>query len=316
MAGKEIYLGIDIGGTYIKFATVYGSGRVGARGIIPTLPRAGLRSAFHRVRSALPFLLHAKEELRAVGIGCAGLVDAKRGVLVASPNLRPWEGSRLRATARNVFKLPVVVDNDAAAAAYGEYVRGSGKGCECFICITLGTGVGGGIVIGGELLRGANNFTAEIGHITISENGPKCTCGNRGCLEAFVGASALVGRAREEMRSRRGRILGKKSWARREVLSPRVLARAAAEGDGIARMVFAEAGARLGCAAATLANIFNPEVIAVTGGVAGAFEFMEGSLRRELEKRAFAATANVKVTRALLGKDASMIGAALLAAAG
>jgi glucokinase len=222
----------------------------------------------------------------------------------------------LRATARNVFKLPVVVDNDAAAAAYGEYVRGSGKGCECFICITLGTGVGGGIVIGGELLRGANNFTAEIGHITISENGPKCTCGNRGCLEAFVGASALVGRAREEMRSRRGRILGKKSWARREVLSPRVLARAAAEGDGIARMVFAEAGARLGCAAATLANIFNPEVIAVTGGVAGAFEFMEGSLRRELEKRAFAATANVKVTRALLGKDASMIGAALLAAAG
>jgi glucokinase len=310
---RPVYLGVDIGGTNTKLAIVSASGRVFSRAVIATLPRHGSEVAFKRIKGVLPFLMSGTQELMGVGVGCAGLVDREKGRLISSPNLPKWNHTPLRKIAKEALGVPAVIDNDAAAAAYGEYVKGVGKGCTCFICITLGTGVGGGVVIGGKMLRGASNFAGEIGHVTIDESGPSCACGNRGCLEAYVGAGALVRSAREKMKTKRGRILGRSVKADTPTLSPRVITEAAVRGDRIAKEVLDEAAGHLGSAIASLVNIFNPQVVAVGGGVAGAFHIMKPRLEKEVYKRSFVAPmTELKIVRALLGNDASTTGAAMM----
>jgi glucokinase len=311
---RRTFIGIDIGGTNIEIAAVGVSGRLLARESIPSNPERGPKDAFVRVAEALPRLLGKRRALTAAGVGCAGLVDPTRGKLHASPNLPSWRNAPLGRIARRHLGVYTVVDNDANAAAYGEYVCGSGRGTRTFICITLGTGVGGAVVLDGRLLRGRENFAGEIGHMTICETGPRCKCGNRGCLEAYLGSDALLDDAMKRLETKRSRYLSKWVASRTRPFTPKTLAEAAGGGDRIARAVFAEAGSHLGTAMASLINIFNPDAIAVAGGVANSFDLMRADTEKAIRQRAFRESSRaVKVAQAELGTDAAAVGAALLA---
>jgi len=308
-----MFVGIDIGGTNIKIVALGKRDRVVGGQSIPSNVQRGPSDAFSRIASAVSTLVGDASVLEAAGVACAGLVDPVKGRLHSSPNLLAWENAPLSRIARAHLGVHTVIENDANAAAYGEYFRGCGRGLGTFVCITLGTGVGGAIVIDGRLVRGSRNYAGEIGHTTISENGPRCHCGNRGCVEAYLGAYALIRETRRKLRARRSRYLTR--WVNEgRSLTPKLIAEAASAGDSIARDVFAEAGAHLGTAMANLINIFNPDVIAVAGGVAKGFHLMKPRMDEEIRKRAFPESSRVaRVARARLGTDAAAIGAALLA---
>lgn len=308
---KDTFAGIDIGGTNIKLALTDSSGRVIASRSIPTDAAKGPRDAFDRIAAALGDLA-AKREVRAAGVACAGLFNRKTGRLHSSPNLPAWRNAPLERIARSRLGVYTVVDNDANAAAYGEYFRGCGRGRGTLICITLGTGVGGGIVIDGRPLRGSRNFAGEIGHATICETGPRCRCGSRGCLEAYLGAYALVRETRSKLRRGKSRYLSR--WVEEGCrLTPKLIADAAARGDRAAREVFEEAGAHLGTALANLINIFNPDLIAIGGGVAQGFHLMRPRIEEEVRRRAFPESRRAaRIVRARLGTEAAAVGAALL----
>ncbi|MCI0450790.1 MAG: ROK family protein, partial [Candidatus Latescibacteria bacterium] len=250
------WIGIDIGGTNIKIATVSVSGEVLERGVVETRQGDGPVPAFRAIHDAARYLA-GRRSIGGVGIGCAGLIDAHRGILRESPNLPAWRGAPLARIARTHFRLPVRLENDATSAALGEsFVRGE-RGRD-LVFITLGTGVGGGIVAGGRVVRGATGFGGEIGHMTVDPNGPACRCGSRGCLEAYAGAYGIVRAAREAAQSR-GRTRGPlaRRLSGRDVCARDVLD-AARRGDPVGRAAARVVGEHLGLAIASLLNVLNP----------------------------------------------------------
>ena len=309
----RLFLGIDIGGTNIKLLVLDSRGREVVHGSIPSHADRSPRDAFSRIASEVSSLGVGRKALIAAGVACAGLVDPVKGRLHSSPNLPAWQNAPLSRIASEYIGVHTIVDNDANAAAYGEYYRGCGRGRGTLVCITLGTGVGGAIVTEGRLLRGSRNFAGEIGHMTLCETGPRCHCGNRGCLEAYLGAYALVREARRLLARRRSRYLGR--WVESgQELTPRLIAEAASSGDRIALRVFEEAATHLGIAVANVVNIFNPDVVAIAGGVAQGFHLMKPRVQDEMRKRAFPESSRVaRIMRARLGTRAAAIGSALLA---
>jgi glucokinase len=299
------YLGVDIGGTNIKIAAVGPGGRVRARGVIDTAAGEGAARAFARIHTAARTLAGAAG-VDAVGIGCAGLVDGHSGVLRASPNLRAWEGVPLLRLARRHFSVPVTIENDATSAAFGEsFVRGA-RGRN-LVAITLGTGVGGGIVADGQVVRGASGFAGEFGHMTLDPAGPRCHCGRRGCVEAYAGAYAIVAAVRRAVRQRRGKV---------PPTDARAVFDAARAGDAVCRAAVRAAGEHLGIAIASILDALNPSVVVIAGGVAGAFDLLEPHVRRAVAVHAFPHTAAAAtIERSRLGNDAAVVGAAMLARA-
>jgi glucokinase len=299
MAGMKPYLGIDIGGTNIKLATVSPTARVLERGLVETRAPEGAARAFARIHAAARTL--GRDGIAGVGIGCAGLFDERRGVLTASPNLKTWQGTKLAALASKHFSVPILIQNDATVAAYGESVVRGPRGRN-LVLITLGTGVGGGIVADGRIVRGASGFGGEIGHIVVDAKGPKCHCGRQGCLEAYAGAYGIVRIANELRRGRRG-----------EKLSAFGVFESARAGESWARETLRVAGEHLGLAIAILLNTLNPAVVVIGGGVSGGFKALEPHIRRSATRHAFRETMRAaRIERARLGNDAGMVGAAML----
>ncbi len=306
------YLGIDIGGTNVKIAVVGHSGRIRARGVIDTNPSEGPRRTFRRIETAANAMISGIG-VTGVGVGCAGLIDPVRGRLYSSPNLPGWENSPLKRIADRAFGVYTLVDNDANSAAYGEFRLGASRGARHMVFVTLGTGVGGGIIVDGELLRGQANFAAELGHTTIDPNGPRCRCGNRGCLEAYVGSYGLVRSARDMLRRKNSRVL--RRWVEeKKRLTPQLIFEAARRGDAAATAVTKMAGQQLGVSIASLVNIFNPKVVVLGGGVAGSFDILLPHMERTVRRRAFPESARmVQIVHSVLGNDATAAGAAMLA---
>ncbi|HEX5132284.1 MAG TPA: ROK family protein [Candidatus Krumholzibacteria bacterium] len=301
------YLGIDIGGTNIKIAAVSAAGRVLARGILETRPHEGAAHAFRRIHDAARTLAGATG-VHGVGIGCAGLIERERGVLRTSPNLPTWARAPLARLAGRHFSVPVVVDNDATCAAFGESVTRGPRGRH-LVAITLGTGVGGGIVVDGHVVRGVSGYAGEVGHMTIDPSGPRCRCGARGCLEAYAGSYAIVAAARRASRRRR-RITAPPRDAR-------AVFDAARAGDAACRDAVREAGEALGTAVASLLDALNPSVVVIAGGIAGSFDLLEPHLRRAARAHAFPhAIRDAAIERSRLGNDAAVVGAAMLAKVG
>jgi glucokinase len=312
----KIYLGIDIGGTNVKVAAVGRTGKVHARGVLDTNAKEGPNKTFKRISRAVETVAGFRRdaEVVAAGVGCAGLIDPWKGRLYSSPNLAAWENCSLRRISERELGVYTVVDNDANGAAYGEFTAGACRGIPNIVFITLGTGVGGGVVTGGTLLRGAANFAAEIGHTTVSLDGPRCRCGNRGCLEAYVGSYGLVRFARDSIREKNAGLLA--AWVGREkrVLTPLLIFEAARRRDPLARAVVKYAGEHLGVAVASLVNTFNPEAVVVGGGVAESFDLLSPHVERMVRRRAFAESARmVKIVPSALGNDATAVGVAMLA---
>ncbi len=307
------WIGVDIGGTNIKIATVSATGAVLARGVVETRAGEGPAAAFRRIHEAARYLA-GRQSIAGVGIGCAGLIDARRGLLRVSPNLPAWKGAPLARLARAHFRLPIAIENDATSAAFGEsFVRGE-RGRH-LVFITLGTGVGGGIVADGRVVRGVSGFGGEIGHMTVDPNGPTCRCGSRGCLEVYAGSYGIVRAAREaakaSAKARRAplaRRLGGRSVSARDVLD------AARRGDVVGRAAARVAGEHLGLAIASMLNVLNPSAVVIGGGVAGGFDVLAPHVRRAVARFAFADTARAaRIEPSRLGNDAAVVGAAMLA---
>ena len=311
-------IGIDIGGTAIKIAVVWNDGRVVESRQIPTQADAGPEAAQARILACIAALQQAhgleSAAMRALGMDSAGIIDSTHNLVLDAPNLRSWQRYPLAARLGAALGVPAFLENDVNAMAYGEWHCGAGRGVRDLLCLTLGTGVGGGLVLNGELYRGASGAAGEVGHMSLDRNGPRCACGNFGCLERYVGARYIVARAQAMLE------LDPRSSSLRDVASnlitPLAISQAAAAGDGIAAAVWEETGIWLGVALASLVNVLNPERIVIGGGVARAGELLLAPARRTILERAMALpAARAEVVTAALGNDAAVVGAAMLALA-
>lgn len=273
---------------------------------------AALEETIAGVVAGLADMGHGLPE--GIGVGTASMVDFTRGHVVASVNL-PLRDLALRDRLGKRFGVPVAVDNDAMVAAIGEHEFGAGVGASELLMLTLGTGVGGGIIARGRPYRGASGAAAELGHIIVDVNGPPCPgdCPNRGCLEAYVSGTAMGAAALAEARAKPASALGRALVAG-ETVDGALLTRLALAGDPEAVALVARVGEYLGAGLVTLVNIFNPEVVVIGGGAAAAGELLLAPARRVLVARALRPQRDeVRVVRARFGNDAGVMGAAALA---
>lgn len=301
--------GVDIGGTNIKLGIVSADGEIKTEGLIDTGASSGPEAVAASVRRWFDEKGAGRFEPSAAGVGCAGLIDGNRGVLFSSPNLPGWKNVEMNEIFSRRLEMPVVVDNDVNCAALGEFLFGAGREASNFMCLTLGTGVGGGLVIEGELYRGFSGMAGEIGHTVVVAGGKLCGCGSRGCLEAYVGANAIVERARRY--AREGRSSGMDIGSE---LTVKDISRAAGGGDEAAAAALARTGYYLGIGLANSVHLVNPEIIAIGGGVAGAGDLiMEPALESMRGHLMGNALLGVRVVQAELGNSASFIGAAVMA---
>ena len=310
----DLWGGVDFGGTNIQLGLVTRQGRVVAQKTLLTRAHADPAAFVEGVASTLRVLAHAKgARLRGVGVGAPGLIDVRRGVIAQLVNVPGrWRGVRLGALMGRRLGCPCSIDNDVNAVALGEWSFGAGRGTEHSVYVTLGTGVGGGLVVNSRLVRGAIGSAGEIGHTSIALAGPLCACGRRGCLEAFVSTRAILRRARRAIRG--GAAVLRSLVEGHGTLTPEVVARAAASGDRAARQIWHEVGVSLGRGLANVINLLNPQRIVIGGGVAKAWRFFAPSLHATLNLYAFDAPLKaVRVVRAQLGDRAGIIGGACLA---
>lgn len=305
-------IGIDIGGTATKGGIVNADGSILVRFEIPTDPSAGTKSIITVVEELLTKSRPEGVEVTAVGVGAAGFVDAATGSITFSPNLT-YDDPSIAAAVGSRVGVPVVVDNDANVAAWGERTFGSGRGLNDLAMLTLGTGVGSGFVVGGRLLRGSTGAGAEAGHMVIDPDGPRCPCGLRGCLEQFASGTAIARMGREAVeKDPDSSIL---SFAGTKMaIAGRHVAQAAREYDETAREVLRRAGRALGIGLSNIVNIFDPEVIVLGGSVIGAGEPFLGPARDQLNSMLTAQRRRpVRLDVTSLGNDAGVVGAAALA---
>ncbi|WP_224981502.1 ROK family protein [Geomonas agri] len=292
---RELCIGIDLGGSNLRFALVDRQGKVLARCAEPTRPAAGLQSLLTRLLAGVERLRQEGGGLGysvvALAVGVPGLVCSD-GVVRASVNIPALEGVSLARELSIATGIPVVALNDANACALGEKRYGAGRGYRSLIALTLGTGVGSGLILDGKLWTGVDGAAGEFGHIPVEPDGRPCGCGSRGCLEQYASASAIA----------------------RDGDDAAAVARRARQGDAAALAVFAEAGRYLGIAVAGVVNLLNLEAVILCGGVARSFDLLESSLRRELISRTFALSGGrVRIEPGLLGDDAGVLGAAVAA---
>jgi len=303
-------IGVDIGGTKIAAAVISPEGEILNEVRYPTqaVPPHRLIETIARAITEVQNDL----EVGGVCVAVPGLILASENKVIFAPNLHEIEDVRLDEEIGRRTGLKVSVENDANAAAWGEFSFGAGKGIEHMIFITLGTGVGGGVITHGVLLRGAQGAGGELGHVTLDPEGPQCGCGNYGCLEALASGTAIQRRAREVANERPNSALGRLAIDR-QVLGEDVT-RLAEEGDETSIFVLEETGRWLGIGLAGLVNTFNPEVIAVGGGASRAGEWILEPARKEVQLRARSPSRDlVEIKEATLGPESGVLGAAALA---
>ena len=307
-------IGVDVGGTNVKIALVSDKGKIIYSNSIPTRAEMGYEYTINSMKDAIRDLLKETKlnssDIEAIGFGFPGQIDCEKGVVRLAPNIPGWVNVPIADIIKDEFGIPVKVDNDVRTAALGELNYGAGVGCQNLVCITVGTGIGSGLVVNGKLVRGANNAAGEIGHIKLNaQGGPLCGCGDRGCLEAYASGPSIVAMAEEYIR-------GGKSTKYRELanpdITPYVVAVAAKEGDPVAIEIFRIMGEYIGMGLTSVVNLLNPEKIIIGGGVADAGDILLNPIRETIAKRAMTIQREVEVVPAQLGNTAGVIGASLL----
>lgn len=299
---KKVKIGIDLGATRIKMALVDKEGRIFYRRQIHTPFNAKRNDLINSiVTNVEEIIIRAglkKKDVLGLGIGVPGPVDSKKGVVHYFPNIKGWEEVPLKSILQRMLGLKVSLDNDVNAMTLAEHRFGAGKDALNLVCLTLGTGVGGGIIINGEIYRGSIMCAGEIGHIPINEKGPRCNCRGIACLERYIGNRYILERAR--------RIFGKN-------ITLEHLSGLARSGNKKARGIWEDVGKKLATALTGVVNLLNPDKIIIGGGVSKAGELILRSLRSEIKNRAMKDQArHVKIVRTKLGDDAGIIGASLL----
>lgn len=309
---RDLIFAADLGGTHLRAATVDREGRIQFR-VKQNTPQgtdaAAIVDAIVCAVRECQQQSATADQISAVSIVVPGTVNVAEGTVVKAPNLPCLDGFRLAAALTQQLHLPAIVENDANAAAVGEMWRGAAIGCKTIICVTLGTGVGGGIILDGKLWRGVDGAAAEIGHMCVDPfGGVACTCGSRGCLEVFASATAIVRMTREARPRYPDSVLQGK-----EDLTAETIFAAGKGGDELALEIFRRMGVYLGIGLANLINILNPEMIVIGGGVVNGWDLFEKHMHQQVEERAFPLlAARVKIERAKCGDDAGLLGAARL----
>lgn len=307
-------LGVDLGGTKIKLGIVNKEGRLIKKNTVPTYAEKGVEKTIEQIKRGIKTLLkEGKNNIKGIGIGAPGVVSPKMGTVENPPNLPGWEKVHLGKILNEEFKLPVVVENDANAAAIGELIYGAGKKLNSFIMITLGTGVGGGIIFNKKLFRGDFGAAGEIGHITIDRNGPKCKCGSYGCLETYLGNNYLVDRVKIKLEDNETSKIFELVDYNLENLSPKIIHEASLLGDDFSRKVIKDLGYKLGCGLASIVNVLDISNIIIGGGVAGFGKPLFESTEETIKQRVLTPLKpRIKVIPAKLKNNAGIKGAASL----
>lgn len=311
----KYYVGIDLGGTFIKGGIVSEDGRILFKDKIPT----AVEKSFEGIASdiaefAASLSKRAEVEIEAVGIGSPGTVDSKHGIVVYSNNIN-WKNANLGKAVSDKLNLPVSITNDANAAALGECFMGAGKNYKTVVLVTLGTGVGGGIVIDGKLFEGGYSAGAEIGHTLVKMNGERCTCGRRGCLEAYASATALIRQTKRAMT----RYPESKMWqlcgGDLNAVEGKTAFDGLSCGDVIAKRVVNKYIDYLAAGLTDICNVFRPDAVLLGGGICAAGDVLLKPLKKKVEKAVFGGVeyAPIKILNASLGNDAGICGAARLA---
>ncbi len=317
--GHELpVLAVDLGGTKIIAAIISPQGQVVAKENYPTLAKEGPPSVINRIFSAIDHLLEGRNidlsQLHGISIAAAGAVDLDQGVVTLSPNLPGWHDIPLRNIVSSKYKVNTCLINDASAGALGEYHFGVGRGVNNLIYLTVGTGIGGGIIINGRLYLGPSGSAGEIGHTTIDVNGPRCSCGNIGCLETLASGTAMAREAISRISRGERSILTEMVEGKIENITAELVGMAAQGGDSLALEVISQAATYLGVGMVNLVNIFNPEMVIVGGGVAQIDDLLLEPARQVVEERAFQLSAQaVRIVPTQLGDDAVVLGAAVFA---
>ncbi len=297
-------IGVDVGGTNIKLGLVGPSGRILAKTNLSTKgynhSRAKLIDGLvHAIQKLAQENKIARKDILGVGIGLPGLVDFQRGVVIFMPNIRGWQNVPLKTILQKRLHVPVFIDNDVNLITLGEWKFGAGKEYKNFICMTLGTGVGGGLVLNNVLYRGEGFAAGEIGHIPLNEKGPVCNCGGLGCFERYVGNHYLLARAVKIFRNKNIRLEDIFHLAR--------------QGNSSALRFWQETAAHIGNALVGIINLLNPRLVIIGGGVSSNYRFMRETIQRVIRQRVMKVQRNmVRIVRARLGDEAGIIGAYVL----
>lgn len=301
-------IGIDIGGTKIHCALVNLQGKIVKSETIKTEVTKGFLFIEKEILRTIDRLCEGLQ-IRGLGVGIPGQLDKEGEVVLSASNLE-WENIPLKERWEKATSLKVCMTNDVRAATLGEWYYGEGAGCEDFICVFLGTGVGGGIVSGGHLITGGRNGAGEIGHMIVDDQGPLCTCGNRGCLEAFAGGWAIKKRAKE---NENNQFLLQKCRKTKENITGKIVTECALMGDSMSIKIIQEAYQALGIAMTGLVNVFNPLKIIIGGGLSLGMPDLCDYLKQIVKKRALKINQDqVQIVPAKLEKNAGVIGAAQL----
>jgi glucokinase len=311
-------LAIDLGGTKIAAALIAPDNRVMDRTHSPTLVSEGLQPVIDRIFAMIDRLLSqcttAAAQLDGIAIAAAGAIDTDKGLITSSPNLPGWSNVPLRDMVRERYGVDSCLVNDANAAALAEHRLGAGRGTNNLIYLTVSTGIGGGIIVNGELYSGISGCAGELGHMTIDANGPECDCGNVGCLEVFASGKAVAGEAKRRIKQGGQSRLTDIVSGNLEGITAEKVAMAAQGGDRLAMEVISRAAGYLGVGMVNLVNIFNPEMIVVGGGLSKMGELLLGPARQVVKQRVFPLCAGaVRIVTAELGDDAGVLGAAIYA---
>ena len=314
----RLIVGVDLGGTSIVVATLTEDGHgihgqitevtpvhLGPDGVVDQMV-AMIRRSIEMTRRDFG---HTAIEIAGVGVGAPGPLDTERGIVVVAPNLG-WKDMPLRDRIGAATGLDATLDNDANCATLGEWWRGAAVGGRVVVGFTIGTGIGGGIVLDGRVFHGASDVAAEFGHMTIDLTGRRCKCGNYGCLEAYASGTAIAARTIEELEAGTASSIRSLVHGNLTNVTAQTVYRAAQDGDALALEIVRDTARFLGAGIANIVNILNPEVVVVTGGVTGAGERLFGPLRTEVARRAFKpAVAACRIVPGTLPGTAGVYGA-------
>ncbi|MEP6999413.1 MAG: ROK family protein [bacterium] len=318
-AREQYIVGVDLGGTNIVAGamTADGSRHLAMRSI-PTNAFVGDEGVAERIVALVEGVILdsmeqadcARRDFIGIGVGAPGPLDRERGIVLVAPNLG-WKNFPLAPRIQSRLNLPTTLDNDANCATFGEWWQGAARGGRNVVGLTIGTGIGGGLILDGALYHGSSDMAGEIGHTTIDLNGRHCKCGNYGCLEAYASAPAIATRAREVLVREEGKsAIPEMVKGRFEDITAQVVYDAAAAGDPIANEIVRDTARYLGAGVANLLNIFNPDIVVIAGGVTAAGDALFDPLRAEVRRRAFTpAVQTVRIVPGELPGTAGVVGA-------
>ncbi len=311
---EKYAIGVDLGGTNVKVGIVSQNGKIIKKTSIETLAAEGPEKVIGQIKKGVRTVLDKnKLKITGIGIGAPGTVSTKKGTVENPPNLPGWEKVNLGKILEKEFKISVHVENDANAAAIGEMIFGAGKKKDSFIMITLGTGVGGGIIFKRKLFRGEFGAAGEVGHTSIDLNGPLCNCGSHGCIETYLGNHYIVKRVKEELNENKSTKIWDLIQNDTDNLTPLMIQKAAELGDEYAKSVVQSLGKYLGAALASMANALDIGTFIIGGGVAGFGEPLFNATQEQITSRVLKPIRKrIKVLPAKLKNDAGIKGASAL----